>query len=123
MPKPADCIQNASHLQRGEALTSRSGRKPVVKIRAPVAEEAPIGPIALNFSKVEGVDEHALVLIAEALDKRAGVIGDKGITVEELRRRAVLLQADAVGGYDRQALLPRGPAWRAATAVVSSAAS
>ena len=47
------------------------------------------------------MDKHSLILFAEAFDKSTGVIGYEGMTVEELSRRAVLLQPDAVSGDDR----------------------
>src|SRR5208337_3915280 len=94
-------INNGHGQKRRDLSRSASVCKAAVKIGAAVAEETPVSPIALNVPKVERVDEHPLIPFAEASDKRAGVIRYKGMTVEELRRPTVLLQADTVGGDHR----------------------
>src|SRR6476646_12204863 len=64
-----------------------------VEVGAAVAEEAPFGAVALDLAKIEARYEHPLLLVAEARDKLAGVIGDEGMSVVALRGTVVLLHA------------------------------
>src|SRR5574338_356687 len=57
-----------------------------VKVRAAVAEEAPLGAIALDRGEIEASDQHAVLLLAEARDELAHMVGHEGMAVISLAR-------------------------------------
>src|SRR5262245_58097435 len=72
-----------------------------VKVGAAVAEEAPFGAIPFDLIQIELVKDDALLILAEAGDNLAGMVGDEGMAVVALAHAVVHFFADAVGGDHR----------------------